>query len=263
MSLSKMPIPLPRIDESLYQLKGAKWFSTLDLNAGYWQVELDPKDKHKTAFATRQGLYEFNVMPFGLCNAPATFERLMETVLSGLQWQICLIYLDDVIVYGKTFEEMLSNLKQVFQKLRSAGLKLKARKCTLFAKQVKYLGHFISENGVETDPEKIEAVVRWPEPVNKTQVRSFLGLCSYYRRFIANFSDIARPLHKLTEASVAFEWTDECHVAFDVLKAKLTSAPILTHPDFCKPFIVDTDASQNAIGAALSQIQDGQEKVVA
>lgn len=255
--------PLPRIDESLNQLNGAKWFSTLDLNAGYWQVELDPNDKPKTAFVTRQGLFEFNVMPFGLCNAPATFERLMETVLSGLQWQVCLIYLDDVIVYGKTFEEMLHNLELVFEKLRTAGLKLKARKCTLFSKQVKYLGHVISEKGAETDAEKVEAVRKWPEPVNKTQVRSFIGLCSYYRKFIANFAEIARPLHRLTEASVAFRWTNECQVAFDALKTKLTSAPILTHPDFSKPFILDTDASQNAIGAALSQIQNGQERVVA
>lgn len=253
--------PLPRIDESLNQLNGAKWFSTLVLNAGYWQVELDPNDKPKTAFVTRQGLFEFNVMPFGLCNAPATFERLMETVLSGLQWQVCLIYLDDVIVYGKTFEEMLHNL--VFEKLRAAGLKLKARKCTLFSKQVKYLGDVISEEGVETDVEKVEAVRKWPEPVNKTQVRSFIGLCSYYRKFIANFAEIARPLHRLTEASVAFKWTNECQVAFDALKAKLTSAPILTHLDFSKSFILDTDASQNAIGAALSQIQNGQERVVA
>ena len=119
--------PLPRIDESLDQLRGARWFSTLDLNAGYWQVEMDPVDRPKTAFATREGLYEFNVMPFGLCNAPATFERLMETVLSGLQWQVCLIYLDDIIVYGKTFEEMLRNLEMVFKKLLAAGLKLKAR----------------------------------------------------------------------------------------------------------------------------------------
>lgn len=141
--------PLPRIDESLNHLNGAKWFSTLDLNAGYWQVELDPNDKPKTAFVTRQGLFEFNVMPFGLCNASATFERLKETVLSGLQWQVCLIYFDDVIVYGKTFEEMLHNLELVFEKLRAAGLKLiKARKCTLFSKQVKYLGHVISEKGV-------------------------------------------------------------------------------------------------------------------
>ena len=195
-------------------------------------------------------------MPFGLCKAPATFERLMETVLSGLQWQVCLIYLDDVIVYGKTFEEMVHNLELVFDKLKAAGLKLKANKCTLFAKQVKYLGHVISETGVQTDAEKNDSIKKWPEPVNKTQVRSFLGLCSYYRKFIANFAGIARPLHRLTEASVAFKWTHECQIAFDALKTKLTSAPILRHPDFSKPFILDTVASQNAIGAALSQIQN-------
>lgn len=260
---TKDAYPLPRIDESLHQLRGAKWFSTLDLNAGYWQVELDPEDKKKTAFVTRQGLYEFNVMPFGLCNAPATFERLMETVLAGLQWQICLIYLDDIIVYGKTFDDMLQNLELVFEKLLAAGLKLKARKCSLFARQVKYLGHIISEQGIETDPEKVEIVKHWPEPVNKTQVRSFIGLSSYYRKFIPNFARIAQPLHKLTEASVPFKWTDECQDAFQLLKDRLISAPILTHPDFTKPFILDTDASQYAMGAALSQLQDGQERVVA
>ena len=255
--------PLPRIDESLDQLRGARWFSTLDLNAGYWQVEMDPADRPKTAFATREGLYEFNVMPFGLCNAPATFERLMETVLSGLQWQICLIYLDDIIVYGRTFEEMLRNLEMVFKKLLAAGLKLKARKCSLFAKQVKYLGHVISENGIETDPEKIEAIRTWPQPMNKTQVRSFLGLCSYYRKFIRNFADIARPLHKITEHTKVFDWTDECEDSFKTLKTKLTETPILTHPDFSLPFILDTDASHQAVGAVLSQVQDGNEKVVA
>ena len=260
---TKDAYPLPRIDESLNQLRGSEWFSTLDLNAGYWQVELDPCDKHKTAFVTRQGLYEFNVMPFGLCNAPATFERLMESVLAGLQWQICLIYLDDVIVYGKTFDEMLKNLEKVFEKLLEAGLKLKARKCNLFARQVKYLGHIISERGIETDPEKVEAVKCWPQPMSKTHVRSFLGLCSYYRKFIANFASIAEPLHKLTEKSVSFKWTERCQTAFDLLKDRLTTAPILTHPDFTKPFILDTDASQYAIGATLSQIQEGQEKVVA
>ena len=260
---TKDAYPLPRIDESLNQLRGCKWFCTLDLNAGYWQVELDPDDKDKTAFVTREGLYEFNVMPFGLCNAPATFERLMETVLSGLQWQVCLIYLDDVIVYGKTFEEMLHNLELVFEKLFSAGLKLKARKCVLFGKQVKYLGHIISEHGIQTDPEKIETVKNWPEPVNRTQVRSFIGLASYYRKFIANFAQIAQPLHKLTQASVPFKWNNECQSAFELLKHRLTSAPILTHPDFTQSFILDTDASQNAIGAALSQVQDGKERVVA
>ena len=153
------------------------------------------------------------------------------------------VYLDDVIVYGKTFDEMLKNLELVFEKLLAAGLKLKARKCTLFAQKVKYLGHIISEQGIQTDPEKIEIVKHWPVPVSKTQVRSFIGLSSYYRKFIANYAQIAQPLHKLTEANVPFKWSDECQSAFDVLKSRLTSAPILTHPDFTKPFILDTDAS--------------------
>ena len=255
--------PLPRIDESLDQLSGAQWFSTLDMNSGYWQIELDPADKHKTAFVTRQGLYEFNVMPFGLCNAPATFERLLETVLSGLQWHVCLIYLDDIIVYGSTFDTMIKNLVTVFDKLVEAGLKLKARKCTLFARQVKYLGHVISDNGVETDPDKISAIKEWPQPTDKTQVRSFLGLCSYYRKFIRDFANIARPLHKLTEKSRSFKWSEECDRAFVVLKERLTNSPILTHPDFSKSFILDTDASDQSIGAVLSQEIDGKEKVVA
>ena len=150
--------PLPRIDESLDQLSGSTWFSTLDLCSGYWQVEMDPADKAKTAFTTRQGLFEFNVMPFGLSCAPATFERLMESILQGLQWDICLVYLDDIIVTGKTFDEMLDNLTRVFNRLQAANLKLKAKKCCLFAKEVTYLGHVVSEKGVATDPTKIAAV---------------------------------------------------------------------------------------------------------
>ena len=148
---TKDAYPLPRIDESLDQLAGATWFSCLDLSAGYWQVEVDPRDKQKTAFTTRRGLFEYNVMPFGLCNAPATFERLMETVLSGLHWQICLIYLDDIIIYGKTFNEMISNLDTVLQRFEKAGLKLKPQKCQLFQKEVEFLGHVINEHGVNTD----------------------------------------------------------------------------------------------------------------
>ncbi|KAK3083976.1 hypothetical protein FSP39_006179 [Pinctada imbricata] len=255
--------PLPRIDESLDQLSGAKWLSTLDMNTGYWQVELDDSDKHKSAFVTRQGLYEFNVMPFGLCNAPATFERLLETVLSGLQWNVCLIYLDDIIVYGSTFDKMIENLVKVFDKLQEAGLKLKARKCALFSKQVKYLGHVVSDKGVETDPDKVSAIKDWPQPIDKSHLRSFLGLCSYYRKFIKDFADIARPRHRLTEQSRTFTCTDDCNKAFILLKEKLTNSPILTHPDFSKPFIVDTDASDRAIGCVISQKQDGYEKVIA
>ena len=152
---------LPRIDDSLDSLSGAKWFSTLDLCSGYWQVGMDETDKLKTAFATKRGLFHFNVMPFGLCNAPAYFERLMETILSGLQWQICLIYLGDIIVVGNTFKNMFDNLTQVFDRLLSSNLKFKAKKCHLFSKTVEFLGHLVSEEGVSTDPSKILAVKNW------------------------------------------------------------------------------------------------------
>lgn len=259
---TKDAYPLPKIDETLDSLSGASWFSTLDLRTGYWQVGLDPKDKPKTAFITRKGLFQFRVLPFGLCNAPATFERLMETVLSGLQWDICLIYIDDVIVYGKTFEEALENLKRVFTRLREAGLKLKPQKCKLFSKSVSFLGHIISEDGVATDYDKIKVVQQWPIPVTVTEVRSFLGLCSYYRRFIPGFAKIARPLHQLTEKGRKFVWTNDHQTAFESMKKHLTEAPILVYPDFSKPFILDTDASDTSIGAILSQVHDGKERVI-
>ena len=254
---------LPRIDDSLDQLAGAKWFSCLDLNSGYWQVEVDDADREKTAFASRRGLYEFKVMPFGLCNAPATFERLMETVLAGLNWQICLIYLDDIIVYGKTFHDMVNNLDLVLNKLNEANLKLKPRKCKLFAKEVEFLGHIISEAGIKTDPKKIEVVTAWPKPENVQQVRAFVGFCSYYRRFIEKFSEIAKPLHKLTEKNQPFLWSPECDKAFETLKKSMVESPILAHLDFTKPFVLDTDASDTAIGGVLSQNIDGKERVIA
>ncbi|CAG2221979.1 Retrovirus-related Pol polyprotein from transposon 412,Retrovirus-related Pol polyprotein from transposon 297 [Mytilus edulis] len=223
---------------------GNSWFSTLDCCSGYWQVELAEKDKHKTAFATRKGLFQFKVMPFGLCCAAQTFERLMETVLAGLQWEVCLVYLDDIIVFGKTLDDMLVNLRTVFDRLKSAGLKLKAKKCNLCVTMVRYLGHIISEDGIATDPEKIKVVQNWPVPTNPTEVRSFLGLCSYYRKFIKNFASIAKCLHVLTEKGKRFEWISDCQHAFDLLKLKLTNAPILTHPDFNKEFILDTDAKR-------------------
>ena len=255
--------PLPRVDESLDQLSGSKWFSCLDLNSGYWQVEMDPKDAEKTAFTSRRGLFEFTTMPFGLCNAPATFERLMETVLAGLHWQICLIYLDDVIVVGKDFEDMIKNLSLVFDRLQEASLKLKPRKCKLFATEVEFLGHIISDAGVSTDPNKTKCIEMWPTPMNVRDVRAFLGLCGYYRRFVYKFSEIAKPLHKLTEKNCPFVWTEECSVAFEELKRKLVESPVLIHPDFTKGFILDVDASDLSIGAVLSQITEDGECVVA
>ena len=255
--------PIRRIDDSLEQLGGAQWFSCLDLNSGYWQVEVDKVDREKTAFTSRRGLFEFKVMPFGLCNAPATFERLMEIVLAGLNWQICLIYLDDIIVHGKTFAGMLENLDTVLRKLQEAGLKHKPSKCRLFKKEVEYLGHIISASGINPDPKKIQAVKDWPKPNNVTDIRAFIGLCSYYRRFISDFAKIAKPLHRLTEKGQKFYWTEECDRAFGTLKKKLCEAPTLTHPDFQEEFILDTDASDFAIGAVLSQKLDGRERVIA
>ncbi|GFU66226.1 retrovirus-related Pol polyprotein from transposon 412 [Trichonephila clavipes] len=255
--------PLPRIDDTLDTLSGHKWFSTLDLKSGYWQVEIHPEDREKTAFTSGQGLWQFKVMPFGLCNAPATFERLMETVLKGLTFEACLIYLDDVIIGGRTFEEHLQNIRKVLSKLRDANLKLNLSKCKFFQKEVNYLGHVISAEGVRTDPEKVSAVKNWKRPENLRELRSFLGLCTYYRKFVKGFSNIARPLHRLTESKQKFQWTKECEDSFLQLKEALTSSPILIYPQPDKPFILDTDASNESVGAVLSQEIDGQERVVA
>lgn len=256
--------PLPRVDDTLDMLSGCKWFSTLDLTSGYWQVEVAPQDRHKTAFSTPKGLFNFKVMPFGLCNAPATFQRLMNTVLAGLQWECCLVYLDDIIVVGRTFEEHLTNLQRVLSCLLAAGLRLQPSKCHLCRRKVTFLGHVISEHGIATDPEKIQTVETWPTPSSCREVQRFLGFVNYYRRFIKDFSQIAKPLTKLTEKSCKFVWTSECDNAFATLRKKLTSSPILSFPDFSKPFILDTDASSTGIGAVLSQKQDdGTETVIA
>ncbi|GBM40902.1 Retrovirus-related Pol polyprotein from transposon 297 [Araneus ventricosus] len=259
----KYSYPLPRIDDTLDALNGSQWFTTLDLESGYWQVEIRPEDREKTAFTTGQGLWQFKVMSFGLCNAPATFERLMETVLRGLSSEACLVYLDDIIIVGRTFEERFNNLRKVFQRLQKANLKLSPKKCRFFQKEVTYLGHVISAKGVKTDPEKIKAVVDWPRPETVHYLRSFLGLCTYYRRFVKNFSTIARPLHKLTEAKSNFNWTEECEKSFNGLKQSLTFSSILTYPRTDKDFILDTDASNEGIGAVLSQNIRNEERVIA
>ena len=156
--------PIPRVDNTLDTLAGSLWFSTLDLKSGYWQVKVAEEHREKTAFCTQQGLFEFNVMPFGLCNAPATFQRLMNSVLAGLQWISCLVYIDDIMNVGKTFEEHLHNLYQVFERLRQAGLKVQLQKCQFFQKEVKFLGHIVSTDGIAPDPEKTTKVAQWPTP---------------------------------------------------------------------------------------------------
>ena len=246
--------PLPRVDETLEAVGGSKFFTTLDLLSGYWQVGLTPEARLKSAFCVRSGLYLWNVMPFGLCNAPSTFERLMETVLQGLQWRTCLVYLDDIVIFARNEREHLQRMEEVFQRLIRAGLKLKPRKCRLFHREAEYLGHIVSEDGLKVSPGKVAAVQEWPQPECVTELRSFLGTAGYYRRFVKNFSTIAAPLHELTKKGVEFNWTPECQRAFEQLKKCLATTPVLNFPVPGATYILDTDASERGIGAVLSQL---------
>ena len=251
--------PLPRIDDLLDALHGACWFSTLDLMSGYWQVPIMERDKEKTAFRTSSGqLYEFNQVPFGLCNAPATFSRLMDRVLSGLHWETCLFYLNDIIVFFSMWEEHLARLRQVFERLRHANLKLGAEKCTLATKEVSYLGHRVTEEGLLPDPALLMAIQEIPPPKTATEVRSFLGLAGYYRRFVKNFAAIAGPLHALTRKDAVFHWSADCQDAFDRLKTLLTTSPI----DFSQSFRLYTNASTAGLGAILAQVREGRERII-
>ena len=256
--------PLPRIDDTLDTLGGTAFFSTLDLKSGYWQVELDEESREKTAFVTHAGLYEFLVLPFGLTNAPSTFERLMEIVLRGLTWKICLIYIDDIIVFSKTFEEHLQHLELVFQRLREANIKLKPSKCHFGKSEVRFLGHVVSKDGGLPDPEKIKVVKEFPIPKNARELKSFLGLAQYYKRFVKDYSMKAAVLNKLTSTKTkVFEWTPECQKAFETLKNALTNPPILAYPDFSQTFQLQVDASNTSIGYVLSQIQNNKEVAIA
>lgn len=257
--------PLPRIDDLLESFGGAQWFSTLDLASGYWQVEMNEKDVEKTAFVTPFGLYEFLVMPFGLSYAPGTFQRLMNRVLQEYLGEFVAVYLDDVIIYTKgTFEQHIDHLRQVMETLRMANLKIKPTKCHFCLPNIHFLGHVVGRDGIKPDPEKIEKVKNYPIPRNLTELRAALGLLSYYRKFIKDFSKIARPMLTLLKKDTPYEWTNKQQNAFDRLKQMLIQAPILTYPDFNKPFIIYTDASGIGLGAVLSQKgEDKKEYVIA
>ena len=202
---------LPHIDDTLQSLSGSTWFSTIDLLSGYWQVDIAEDDKEKTAFITHDGLFEFNVMPFGLCNAPATFQRLMNLTLSGMLWSECLVYLDNIITFGRSFQEHLSHLASVLERLQELNLKVKLSKCNFLKQQVRYLWHVISSDRIATDPSKKE----WNYQLSDFQKCAWSSTVSgYYQRFIHNFAGIAKPLHRLTEQGRIFKWTVECENAF-------------------------------------------------
>ena len=233
--------PLPRIEETLDALGGARYFSTLDLASGYNQVPVAEDDRAKTAFCTPFGLFEYNRMPFGLCNAPGTFQRLMERIFGDQSFQTLLLYLDDVVVYASTFEQHLQRLELVFSRLRAHNLKLKLSKCHFFAREVRYLGHVISAAGVATDPDKTRVVAEWPRPRTAKDLRSFLGFASYYRRFVPQFAVHAGPLHRAVAAASGSKkapasgrtlgdlWDAACEEGFQALKARLVSAPVLAY----------------------------------
>lgn len=255
--------PLPRTDACLEAMAGACWFSTFDLRSGYHQVALNTDDRDKTAFICHRGQYRFRTMPFGLNGAGATFQRLMDLVLTGLNLETCLVYLDDIIVFSSTPEEHLQRLRQVLERIQSCGLKLKPSKCALLQRSVNFLGHVVSADGVATDPEKVRLVTQWPTPTNLGELRSFLGLSGYYRRYVRDYSKVASPLTDLMKKNQRFVWSDSCQTAFDTLKEQLASPPILSMPNDRDTFVLDTDASDRAIGAVLSQVQGGQERVIA
>jgi hypothetical protein len=224
---------------------------------------MEPSDREKTAFITADGLYQFRVMPFGLTNAPSTFQRMMDVMLAGLKWNTCLVYLDDIVIFSDSISQHLQRLEVILQRLAQANLKLKLNKCSFAATQLKILGYIVSGNGLSPDPSKVNAVQAFPTPTTVKNVQSFVGLCSYYRRFIRDFAVIARPLTELTRKNQIFRWTAEHETSFRSLQAALTSPPVLGHPDYRLPMEIHCDASDYGIGAVLVQQQTGGERVLA
>ena len=252
---------LPLIEDCLDSLYGQKMFCVLALCAGYFQIPLNSNSKHKTSFSTRFGSFQWSLLPMGLCTAPATFQRAMQMVLRGLQWEEVIVYLDDVIVLGTDFDNTLSSLRKVFVRFREHNLKLKPRKCSFFKEEVEFLGKLVSGSGVSISPDKLQAVEQWPTPSNAKELLSFLGFMNYHRNHIKDFAKVSADLYALVHADL-FIWTSRHQACFETLKQLAISAPMLSHPSPDGLFILDTDASGTQIGAALSQVQNGEIKPI-
>ena len=255
--------PIPRTQDCLDAMIGATMFLTMDITLAYNQVLVAEKDIPKTAFVTKYGLYEFTKMPFGLSIAPQTYECLMELTLSGLQWSLCLIYLDDVIVFFHDFDEHIDRLDKVLSWIGAAGLKLKPNKCIFFAPKVSFLGHIVSQDGVSPDPDNIAKIANWPTPKNIWEVHGILGMGNYYCRFVKDFSQRVQPLVALTKKNNQFNWSLECQAVFDDIKQALTGLDIMAFPTDHDLYILDCDAADDSIVCVLGQKQSNEEKVIA
>ena len=243
--------PMPRVDDLLDQLQGARLFSAIDLMQGYYQIRIKPEDCEKTAFRTPQGLYEFKVLPFGLANAPAVFRTLMNKIFSQQIGKSVLVYLDDILVYSKTPEDHLKHLREVFRILKTQKFFCRVHKCNFNDTEIKYLGHLISSDRVRPGPDKVEKVKEWPRPMTVQEVRAFLGFPNYFRKFMQGYSQMVSLLIDLTQTKKAWNWTDKCTEAFERVKYCLTHAPVLWMPNFSKPFEVVADTSKFASGGVL------------
>eukprot|EP00698_Gefionella_okellyi_P007575 TRINITY_DN185_c0_g1_i13.p1 TRINITY_DN185_c0_g1~~TRINITY_DN185_c0_g1_i13.p1 ORF type:complete len:902 (+),score=130.16 TRINITY_DN185_c0_g1_i13:4016-6721(+) len=254
--------PMPLVDDVLSRMHGCKFFSTLDLASGFHQFAVRPQDCKKTAFVTASGLYEFAVLPFGLINGPATCQRAMNSVLADVQ-HLSACFMDDVNIYtGGGFREHFNGLEAVFSRTRNARLRFKSSKIHLFQREAKVLSHVVNEDGIATDPRMVADVLECAPPADVKQVRQFVGMCQYYRKFVRNFSQIAKPLTDLTGKYARFEWGESQQQAFQMLKDLMLTAPILSHPDFTRPFVLVTDASEAGVGAWLGQWNEGHDRVM-
>ena len=227
------------------------------MSNGFWQLAMHPNSIEKTSFVTPNGQFEWTCLPYGLSNSPVTFMRTVHQALRGLVFKCCVIYVDDVICYSSNMDEHLTHLQLIFDRLNKAGLKLNLRKCQFAAREVKYLGHILSPQGVKPNPEKTAIVDTFPAPRNVKEVRSFLGLTNYYRRFILDYAKLAAPMYGLLRKDIKFEWTAECQTAFDTLKNKLVNPPIIGYPNMKGHFYLTTDACKTGIGYVLTQKSEG------
>jgi hypothetical protein len=255
--------PMPLVDDVISQLGKSAWFIALDLQSGFWQIKMAPEDRGKTALITKNGLYDWTVMPFGLKNATSTFTRTMYEVFKDLGDSFLKVFVDDLNIHSESWEDHLQHLEVVLSRLREVNLRLNPNKCCFAAKSIVFLGHVVNKEGTKPDPSKIDAVLHFPTPKTVTNVRSFLGLTGYYRKYLREYSRIASPLFELTKKDMAFVWDQNCQRAFDDLKRALVEAPILVRPDFKEPFCLDVDWSTKGVGVILSQRESRCKKVVA